>query len=296
MFTVAIAISLGLIGAIMGSFAGATTWRLRAFQLKADKAAGEKVDKAEYKRLLPLTKATFTTDRSHCLSCGYALRWYDLIPIVSWLSLGGRCRQCRQPIGWFEFLIEIGMTAFFVLSYLLWPGGLGTWQAVAHLALWLCAGVGLAILFSYDIKWFLLPDVVNWTVVGIGVAIAILSVATAAQPWNQLVNVLASVAVLGGLYLVIYLASRGGWVGFGDVKLGLGLGLLLADWQLSFFTLFAANLIGCLVVLPGLLTKKLTAKSHVPFGPFLIGGAVLGQWFGAAIIAFYMSHLVLFGA
>ena len=83
--------------------------------------------------------------------------------------------------------------------------------------------------------------------------------------------------------------SRGTWVGFGDVKLGLALGLFLADWQLGFLTLFLANLIGTLIVLPGLLTKKLSRKTMVPFGPLLILGFFISLFIGGPLISGYIE-------
>ena len=79
-------IIFGLLGAIFGSFVGAQVWRLRARQLKEDQQAGEKVDKKEMKRLSHLLKKNVRSDRSRCLHCSHVLAWYDLIPLVSWLS------------------------------------------------------------------------------------------------------------------------------------------------------------------------------------------------------------------
>ena len=154
-------ITLAVFGLCLGSFAGASVWRLRARQLRDDKKAGEEVDPKEYKRLKALTKHSLTKDRSVCLHCGYTLRWYDLIPLVSWLTLKGKCRECRKPIGRFEPLIELGTALFFVASFLFWPVPLETTEAIIPFVLWLIAGVGLAILFAYDAKWFLLPDAVT---------------------------------------------------------------------------------------------------------------------------------------
>lgn len=285
-------LALGLLGLCFGSFAGATVWRLRARQLVADRASGEDVDSKELKKLLPLTKVSFAKDRSKCLHCGYELRWYDLIPLVSWVSLKGRCRQCRHKIGNFEPIIEISMAAFFVASFLLWPLPLVESVAIAHFILWLIAGVLFGILFAYDAKWFLLPDVVNFSLVAVGVLVSAVVIIQAPDMFGAFLSVLASVGVMGGLYLLIYLVSKGNWVGFGDVKLGLGLGLLLADWQLAVVALFAANLVGSLVVLPGVISGKLRSKSQVPFGPLLIVGAIIGKLFGAAIIEFYFIVLL----
>lgn len=284
-------LALVLLGACFGSYAAATVWRLRAKQLVADKAAGEPYDKAEYQRLKKLTGKKLRNDRSCCLECGYTLKWYDLIPVVSWLSLKGRCRSCKHAIGWFELLMELGMVAYFVLSYVLWPGGVASGLEIAHFVLWLAAGVAMAVLLAYDWKWFLLPDQATIALAVIGAAIVGVSAAETQDVAGTIWAAVASVGVLGGLYAALYAGSRGRWVGFGDVKLGGALALLLVDWQLALMALFFANLIGCLVVIPGLATKKLSRTSHVPFGPLLIAGALVAWFSGWAIFDAYLALL-----
>jgi len=285
---VLIYVALGLFGAALGSFAAASVWRLRARQLVADKKAGEEYDKKEYK-LLKKIIAKPLDDYSQCLHCDYKLKWYDMIPIVSWLALRGKCRNCRKPIGWFEFLMEIGVAAFFVLSYAFWPGGIETGYEIAHFALWLIAGVVMSILFAYDVKWFLLPDKLNAALAIIGVAIVGVRIAETGDVAGTILSALAGVAILSGLYAVLYFVSKGRWIGFGDVKLNIGLALILVDWQLALTALFLANFIGCLVVIPLLATKKLERNSHVPFGPLLIAGTILAFFLGWVILNWYLS-------
>ncbi len=280
---------LALFGLILGSFAGATVWRLRARQLVVDKADGEPVDKKEYKQLLPLAKANVTDDRSQCLHCGHVLAWYDLLPLVSWTSTGGKCRYCHQPIGWFEPLIELGLATFFVVSYLFWPGVLHTQLEIAPFFLWLAAGVIFAILFAYDLKWFLLPNTAVFSLIGVGMLVALLHVLGVADKLTALISLIVAIAILSGLYLALWLVSKGQWIGLGDVKLGLGLALLLGRWELAFIALFSANLIGCLIVLPAMLRGKVTRKTHVPFGPLLIAGTVLAMLAGPFIIDWYFA-------
>jgi prepilin signal peptidase PulO-like enzyme (type II secretory pathway) len=282
-------IILGVMGLMLGSFAGASVWRLRAYQLRSDKAAGEPVDEAEYKHLLPLTKATFTTDRSRCLHCDHSLAWYDLIPLISWVSLGGKCRYCRKAIGWFEPVIELGLAAFFLGSYWLWPIPLDAILMVAQFCVWLIAGVLLAILFAYDLKWFLLPNSIVFPLIGLGAVYAGLGLLGGAPVFMGLVSIAGAVVILSGLYYVLWLVSKGRWIGFGDVKLGLALALLTADWQLAFIALFAANLIGCLLVIPGMVTGKVTRTTRIPFGPLLIVGTVIAVIWGPALIQAYMT-------
>lgn len=283
---------LTLTGLCLGSFAGATVWRLRARQLVADKASGEKVNEKELKSLLPLTKSTPTTDRSRCLHCGHTLAWYDLLPLASWTMLGGKCRYCRTPIGTFEPLMELGVAAFFVLSYLLWPEAISSTFQVAHFVLWLVAGVLLAILFAYDLKWFLLPNYVVFPLIAIGAAISGIEILSSSDVTATLINILGAVVLLSGIYFLLWLISKGQWIGFGDIKLGLGLALILGDWPLAFITLFMANLIGCIIVIPGLLARKLTRKTHVPFGPLLILGAIIAVFAGRLIIDWYFTAFV----
>ncbi|MEO6109429.1 MAG: prepilin peptidase [Candidatus Saccharimonadales bacterium] len=284
--------ALIILGATFGSFAGATVWRLRARQLKHDKKLGEKVDEKEYKKLLPLAKVKLSKDHSHCLHCDYQLKWYDLVPIVSWLSLKGKCRHCRKPIGYFELLIELSVAAFFVVSYALWPFDLNTSLETARFFIWLASGVVLAMLAAYDIKWFLLPDKLNIVLAGLGVATVVIATQQSHDALATVLSAAGGVGILSGLYLVLYVVSKGRWVGLGDVKLGIGLALLLIDWQLALVALFMANLIGCFIVIPLLVTKKLKRNSRVPFGPLLIAGTIVAQLIGTGIVSLYLSTLI----
>ena len=282
-------LALVLFGAIFGSFAAATVWRLRAYQLQGDKNNKKPYDKKEYKRLEKLTGRKLARDRSCCLECGYELQWYDLIPVVSWVALKGKCRKCRRPIGFMEPLAEVSLALFFALSYLLWPGGVVGALGVTHFLLWLAAGVAMAIIFMYDFKWFLVPDSVILVLGVIGLAITVVSAFETQDAGATIMTAVGAMAILGGLYAVLYAVSRGRWVGFGDVILGFALALVLVDWQLALLALFLANLVGCIVVVPGLATKKLHRTSHVPFGPMLIAGTVLACFFGWAILRWYLG-------
>ncbi len=284
--------ALAVLGLLMGSFAGASVWRLRARQLVEDKKAGEKVDSAAYKQLAPLTKTTRLGDRSRCLHCQHQLAWYDLVPLVSWTLLGGKCRYCKARIGWLEPMIELGMAVFFIVSYIVWPQPVSTGDW-ALMVMWYIVGAGLIVLFVYDMKWFLLPDRVTFPLIAVAVLYALLIVSTSVYPLESALSAVGAVGILSGLYLLLYIVSRGAWIGFGDIKLGLVLGLMLADWQLALLALLLANIIGCLIVLPGMATKRLTRSSHVPFGPMLIAGFWIAGLFGSQIIHWYLSLLSL---
>lgn len=284
---------LSIFGAVLGSFAAASVWRLRARQLVDDKAAGEPVDKHEYKALLPLTKSNFKNDRSRCLSCQHPLAWYDLLPLVSWLSLGGRCRYCRKPIGRFEPLMELGVAAYFVGSYLLWPLPLDDTLSGIQFVVWLIAGVMLAILFAYDLKWFLLPDQIMFPLIGVSSVFAIIGIIDAPNMVAAVASLAGAIAILSGLYWALWHISKGQWIGFGDVKLGLALALLLVDWRLAFIALFGANLIGVLIVVPGMLAGKISRTTRVPFGPLLVAGMLVAMFAGPWLVSAYAEVSLL---
>lgn len=288
-----VSIALALLGVSIGSFNGATVWRLRARQLRTDKHEGEKVNAGEYKQLKQLLKAPLHKDRSQCLHCHHTLRWYDLLPLISWAQLKGRCRYCHKPIGKMEPLVEIGTAVIFVASYLFWPYSLATSLEITQFILWLVAVSGLIILFVYDAKWFLLPDRIVFPLMVVAGLSAAIHIGTAAEPIAAALSAFVGCAILSGLYLLLFILSRGAWIGFGDIKLGLVLALLVADWKLAFLTLFAANLIGCILVIPGLLSRKLNHASRVPFGPMLIAACILVMLFGHTVISWYLSGVFL---
>ena len=266
---VEIAVFLGIFGAAMGSFIDAVTWRLH-------------------------TKRNFVTGRSECEHCHHKLAAVDLIPIVSWLMLGGKCRYCRKPISALVPATEITMAALFVLSYIYWPLGYESWQGLALLGFWLTYLVMLGVLFVYDLRWLLLPDVIVLPLVVLGFIDAGIrtSLVPGATVADYASHVVLGVAAMAGIYWVLYVVSKGKWVGFGDIKLAVFMGAVLG-WQKTLMVLMLANVIGLLIVLPGLVTGKLNAKSRVPFGPFMIVAFVLVGLFGDALVEWYVQTFIL---
>lgn len=286
-------IFISLLGAALGSFAAAQVWRLRADQLETDKRSGEPIDSVEFKKLKPLLGKTFKSDRSRCLSCHHELKWYDLLPIISWVTLAGRCRYCKEPIGFADFALELAMAGLFAAGLVFWPGQLSEPLEVVKLVLWLVSLVALAINFMYDARWSLLVSGLNWLLIICGVIYAGIVLWQSPDVLNTLGSIAGSVFILGGLYGALWIFSRGKLVGEGDIYLGIGLGLLLADWQLGFLALFAGNFIGTLVVMPQLLSRKLKRGSHVPLGPLLIIGFLIAWFFGAMIVDWYRELIFL---
>lgn len=286
---------LGVLGLVFGSFDGAQVWRLRYRQLAEDKSAGEAVDTKELKRLAILEHRGVGSDRSRCLTCGHVLAWYDLIPLASWLSTAGRCRYCKKEIGWFEPAIELSLASLFVLSYVAWPFALDGPLSWLAFVLWLVGLTMATILWVYDKKWFLLPDRINFSFIGVAAAYALVQMAGGVVTIS---DVIISIMVFCGLYGGLYYFSRWQygenrtWVGFGDVKLSLALALFALEWQYALLAIFLANLLGTIMVLPGLANGSIKRGAHIPFGPLLLVGTLLAVLVGQQIINWYMGQLL----
>lgn len=263
---VLILIVLVTLGLCFGSFVNALVWRLRH-------------------------RRNFVSERSECTHCHHVLEWYDLVPVVSWTMLRGKCRYCHKKID-DSPLVELITSGLFVLSYSAWPFGfetVGIWMFV----LWLICIVALVALAVYDMRWQLLPDKIVLPLGIIGVILGFLRfyVHDDLGLLATIVQMAGGVAVISGLYFVLHYMSRGAWVGFGDVKLNVFIGLILG-WQSALLAVFLANILGLLVVLPGLLLKKITPKSRIPFGPFLIAACIIALLWGQQIINWYTTTLL----
>lgn len=243
-------ILLFILGACFGSF---LCCQARRLHLKSQKKA---------KDLGP---------RSICLHCKYQLRWYDNIPIVSWLLLRGKCRKCHHKIGIAELLSELGLAlAFLALGTTIdiQSANLVTWVSFAVLLL---LSICLSFLAIYDGLYGELPT--RYLVISIFLSIIVLTIKLISQihasgfTASLIYDPLLSILILSGLYLLLYKLSQGKWVGDGDWLLGLAIALALIHPWLSLIALFIANLIACLVMYP-ILRKKKHAKIYL--GPFLV--------------------------
>lgn len=214
--------------------------------------------------------------RSVCLDCGMQLRWYDNIPIISWLILRGKCRKCHHKIGVAELLSEVGVAlAFLVIGTTIdiMAAGILDWVGFVLLLGFVTVMCFLAI---YDGLYGELP--LLFLIIGIvwaGVILILneISIITSVGFTIDLVyKPILAVLILGGLYLVLYLVSKGKWVGDGDWLLGVAIGMVLFEPWLALIELFLANAIACIVMLPFVLKRK---NSKIYFGPFLVVALVI---------------------
>jgi leader peptidase (prepilin peptidase) / N-methyltransferase len=216
---------------------------------------------------------------SHCPKCGIGLRWYDNVPIVSWLVLRGRCRGCGAPISIQYPLIELA-TAL-IWAFMVWRHGV-TLEAVRGAAF---ATVLLGIALT-DARAYIIPDEFSLGGLAFGMLFAL-----AAGKQALGVALLGAAAGFGLLWLV---AIAGEWMfkqeamGGGDIKMMAMVGAFLG-WQGTLLTVFLGALIGSLIFVP---LSLLGHRKLVPFGIFLAIGAAATYLVGPAIMAWYAAYLV----
>lgn len=222
--------------------------------------------------------------RSACGACHRVIAPRDNIPVFSWLRLGGRCRHCQALIPWRYPVMEGGTAALCVLVAL----AIGLqWYLPAFLVL-VIAGVPLA---AIDVQHHRLPNAIVLPLYPIG--LALLAFATwmtgdTVAMWRALVGGFVSFVMYLGLALI-----KAGAMGMGDVKLAgvLGLHLAYVDWGAWLVGLFAAFVCGSVVALMLLATKRATRTSAVPFGPFMLFGALVGIVAGPHLWQSYLALL-----
>jgi prepilin signal peptidase PulO-like enzyme (type II secretory pathway) len=272
-----VALFLMLIGLCLGSFVNALVWRVREQELESEK----KKPDSKYLKQLSISRG-----RSICPHCKHELKAADLVPLLSWLSLKGKCRYCRKPIAVQYPLVELSTALLFVASYLFWPIPL-TGSEIVAFGLWLLILTGLMALFVYDLRWMLLPNRIVYPLGVIAGLFALLNVARATEQLGAAVGVGLAVLVGGTIFYALFQISQGRWIGGGDVKLGWLLGLVVATPAKSLLFIFLASIIGSVVSIPLLVSKRLKSSSVIPFGPLLIVGGVVSVLFGSDIIDWY---------
>ena len=235
---------------------------------------------------------------SACPRCGARIRTYDNIPVVSWLMLRGKCRSCQTPISTRYPMVELA-TGLAFAGVALWVriGGVstgsgtiiaaGVLELIAFLYL---AAVSIALsLIDLDVRRLPNSIVLPSYVVGI----ALLGTASILNgDYTALLRAGVGLVALWFAYLILALAYSGG-MGFGDVKLAGVLGLFLGylGWGELIVGGFAAFLLGGIYGLGLLLTKRASRKSGIPFGPWMLGGAWVGIFFGDQLWGGYLSLL-----
>lgn len=219
-------------------------------------------------------KEEFVKTRSHCMVCGYQLEWYDLVPIFSWLLLGGKCRKCKTKLSVQYPLIEFLNGILYLACFLFYGLSITT-----LLYCGLCSS--LIALSVIDFRTYEIP-------VGFNVFILILGlvrVITDYHCWPDYIIGLVSVSVP---LLLIFYATKGRGIGGGDVKLMAAAGLLVG-WKLAALAFFLGCLLGSVIHIARM---KISGESHVlAMGPYLSAGLVIACFWGEKLISLYIGYL-----
>ncbi|HEY6512348.1 MAG TPA: prepilin peptidase [Burkholderiaceae bacterium] len=226
-------------------------------------------------RLAPLGLAR---PRSRCSSCGHVLRWYENIPLLSWIALRGRCSACKARISARYPLVEVATAALFAACGV-------TFGAHAGTLLW-CTAVALLIAMALiDFDTTLLPDSLTLPLIGLGLL-------GSTAGWTQVpLNDAVIGAMLGyfSLWLVSFLYQRlRGVQGMaeGDFKMLAGLGALLG-WKLLPAVVLMSSAVGAAVGISLILFRGHRREVPIPFGPYLAGGGLAALFFGDAVRGLY---------
>ncbi|MDI6712971.1 MAG: prepilin peptidase [Anaerosomatales bacterium] len=261
--SVALVLGASLFGLAFGSFANVVIWRL---------PRGE----------------SLVSPPSHCPRCGAPIRWYDNVPVLSWLLLRGRCRSCGEPISWRYPAVELA-------SGVLWAAAALAWGASPRALFGIALFYLSLILAAIDLDHRRLPNALVAMLGGVGllgVVVALVGVpacplvGSAAGPWAA-TSALLGLLLGGGVPLsaaLVYERLRGrAGLGMGDVKLLAAYGLYLGPFVLM--ALLVGSFAGAIV---GVASKRGARDAAIPFGPFLALGAIVTALWGEPLLAAYL--------
>jgi leader peptidase (prepilin peptidase)/N-methyltransferase len=251
--TIPIAVLLGLFGLAVGSFLNVCIHRLPR-------------------------RESLTFPPSHCTACGRRLSWFENVPVVAWLVLGGRCRTCGAAISPMYPLVELATAAVFA-------GGVVVYGLTALLAVRLAFASALIVLFAIDLRHRILPNVITLP----GIAAGFVASWFLPPGWvSSFIGIIAGGGVLLAIAEVYYRTRGQEGLGMGDVKM-LGMIGAFLGWPLMLLTLVLASFAGSVVGVALLASGRGSMQAALPFGTFLALGAIVAAVTGDAMLAWYLS-------
>lgn len=283
---------------------GLPEWFAYGFVFVIGAAIGSFLNVVIYR--VPIEASLFPS--SACPGCGASIRFYHNVPILGWLILGGKCRNCKEPISWRYPAVELLTALLFVLVY--WQVGFTPYLPVA-----LVFTAVITSLVFIDAEHMILPNVITYPLFAAALGVRVIypivfagdyfsdtayaPIASLTGYPRWLVSLAGAIfgALIGGgsLWLVgaIWKALRGvDAMGLGDVKLLFGIGALLG-WRLTALTIFIGAFAGALAGIAVLMKQKdRDLQTQIPFGIFLGIGAITAMLFGERMIAWYLSNFI----
>jgi prepilin signal peptidase PulO-like enzyme (type II secretory pathway) len=258
-------------------------------------------------RSLAIARERFSARRSRCPSCERVLAWYDLVPILSFMWLRGKCRYCQKPISWQYPLVELATGLLFVQifnfqfsifnEFSISQLSIFDWLSLAYLLFLNCV---LLVVFVYDLKHYIIPDIIIFPAIIISffwLCLSSLKIGhwSLIENWSLVIGnflgYLLAATVAAIFFLLIILITRGKGMGWGDVKLVFLMGLILG-WPQILAALFLAFFAGAVFGIGLIIVGKKQWQSQIPFGPFLVGGALIALFWEAQIMNFYRTIFI----
>ena len=230
---------------------------------------------------------SLATPSSHCTSCGYNLRWYENIPILSYLILGGKCRKCKTHISIRYTLVEIAnMILWVVAAILFWKEST---ESIVYACMAMLAISVLICIFFIDLEHMLIFNRFTISIVVLGLVAMFFDDYTSI--WDHVIGGVSGGLLFVGLYFGAILVLKKEGFGWGDVKLVAAAGLLLG-WQKLILAMLIASILGSIVLLIVKLVNKDENGKEYPFAPFIVVGIMTALLFGTPIITWYLNLIL----
>ena len=226
---------------------------------------------------LPKNKQVLT-GRSYCPKCKKKIKWFDNIPLISFLLLSGKCRSCKKKISPQYFIIELIAGIGFLLIFLSYDNHLAKLLLAVLLLMYLTV-------FFIDLKHFIIPDILNYGIIVLAIIKNFLPNLDLIFTQDIMLSLAGGIVGYLSIWLIIYLYKqirKKEGMGLGDAKLMAGIGFLFG-WQSIPLVLFIASLLALFVAMPSLMKKKKGLKSKIPFAPYLITAGLVYFLYGNVI-------------
>ncbi len=246
-----------LAGSAFGSFVNAWVWRTRE-------------------------NISISRSRSMCPDCRYQIKWYDNVPVFSYLTLLGKCRNCKCRINKNYPIVEIWMGLAFLgisiyhkpMAWSMNPEMIRDWMLI----------VFLTFIFLYDLYY---REILTFTTVTLSIFLFVISIGFGWHSWDSM---LLGILVGAGFFFLMYILSKGTWIGGGDVRYGILMGTILG-WPLVLVALILAYVLGAIFSVIQIILKKKTWKGETAFGTYLVLGTIITMFWGKNILDWYLAFL-----
>lgn len=222
-------------------------------------------------------KESIVTPPSHCPNCNKRIKAYDLIPVISYVILGGKCRYCKEKVSVLYPIMELATGVLFAIALLVVGWSKELFIAIPFLSLCI-------IIFVSDLKYMLIPDKIL-LVFGVYFVTIRLFIVPTDPWWDALLGAIVGFTIL----FIIALISNGG-MGGGDIKFFALLGLIVG-WVGVILILVFASFLGAVIGGAAMLMKKVKRGQPIPFGPFIITAAIITYFYGETILQWYLNFL-----